>query len=138
MKESAAQRHPESTRPMTVDMLVSVIDDDESVRESIPALLHTFGFNARAFDSAESFLASELVDATRCLVLDIAMPGMTGPELFALMKQRPTHTAVIFISAQSHGDICRRLVASGAVACLHKPFEPLALIRALTRAMPRI
>src|SRR5213075_2640138 len=62
-------------------LLVSVVDDDESVRESLPDLLRQFGFSARVFPSAEAFLASEGVAQTSCLILDIAMPGMSGPEL---------------------------------------------------------
>ena len=59
--------------------LVSVVDDDESVRESLPDLLREFGFAVRAFSSAEEFLASDCLDQTRCLILDVAMPGMSGP-----------------------------------------------------------
>ena len=61
--------------------LVSVVDDDESVRESLPDLLRQCGFAAQTFSSAEAFLASEALDETRCLILDIAMPGMSGPDL---------------------------------------------------------
>ena len=121
---------------MTDDVVVSVIDDDESVRESIPALLRTFGFIERAFDSAEAFLASDIIEATRCLVLDVVMPGMSGPELVEQLKQHPRPIPVIFVTALDHGDSCDRLVALGAVACLHKPFEPLALVDALQRALP--
>jgi FixJ family two-component response regulator len=121
---------------MTEGVLVSVIDDDESVRESIPDLLRTFGFDARAFDSAEAFLASDVIDATRCVVLDVAMPGMSGPELFEQLKQRPQSIPVIFITAQGNGDLCQRLVALGAVACLYKPFDPITLVEALKHALP--
>jgi FixJ family two-component response regulator len=118
------------------DVLVSVIDDDESVRESLPDLLRAFGFHSRAFDSAEAFLASDAIDATRCVVLDVAMPGMSGPELFDELKQRPRTMPVIFITAQDNGELCRRLLALGAVACLHKPFDPMSLIEALKQALP--
>ena len=64
---------------MATRSLVSVVDDDESVRESLPDLLREFGFAVQAFSSAEEFLASDCVGQTRCLILDIAMPGMTGP-----------------------------------------------------------
>jgi len=119
------------------DVLVSVIDDDESVRESIPALLRAFGFDARAFDSAEAFLGSDVADATQCVVLDVAMPGMSGPELFERLKQRPQTIPVIFVTAQSNGELCQRLLALGAVACLYKPFDPMALIDALKHALPQ-
>lgn len=121
---------------MTDRAVVSVIDDDESVRESIPALLSTFGFDTRAFDSAESFLASGSIDETECILLDVVMPGMSGPELFERLKEYPRVVPVIFVTALDDGDSCRRLVELGAVACLHKPFEPLALVDALQRAMP--
>src|SRR5260370_579111 len=68
--------------------LVSVVDDDESVRESLPDLLREFGFAAHAFSSAEEFLKSDYIDQTRCLILDIAMPGMTGPDLQQELKLR--------------------------------------------------
>jgi FixJ family two-component response regulator len=121
---------------MVDDVLVSVIDDDESVRESIPDLLRTFGFHVRAFDSAEAFLASDVIEVTRCLVLDVAMPGMSGPELFEQLKQRPKALPVIFITAQRNGDLCQRLVARGAAACLYKPFDPMALVGAVKHVVP--
>lgn len=122
---------------MTDDALVSVIDDDESVRESIPALLRTFGFHVRAFDSAEAFLASDALDRTRCVVLDVAMPGMSGPELFEHLKQRPRAPPIIFITAQSNANLCQRLVARGAAACLYKPFDPMALVGAVKHVVPQ-
>lgn len=121
---------------MADDLLVSVIDDDESVRESIPDLLRTFGFHVRAFKSAEAFLASDVIEVTKCVVLDVAMPGMTGPELFEQLKRRPKAPPVIFITAQRNGDICQHLVAQGAAACLHKPFDPMALVEAVKLVVP--
>jgi FixJ family two-component response regulator len=119
---------------MTDSVLVSVIDDDESVREAIPALLSTYGYAARAFDTAEAFLASDVIEATKCVVADVAMPGMSGPELFDTLRERPTSIPVIFITA--HIELCENLIALGAIACLHKPFDPMALIEALQRAVP--
>ena len=121
---------------MTADVLVSVIDDDESVRESIPSLLRVFGFDVRAFDSAEAFLASDVTETTACVVLDVAMPGMSGPELFERLKRGPTAAPVIFITAHGSRDLCGRLITMGAAACLQKPFDPMALIEALQRALP--
>lgn len=121
---------------MTDSAFVSVIDDDESVRESVPDLLRAFGFDALAFDSAEAFLASDVIGATRCVILDVAMPGMSGLDLFEQLKQRPQTIPVIFITAQSDGDLCRRLVSQGAVACLYKPFDPQALVAALKHTLP--
>ena len=84
----------------TTPSLVSVVDDDESIRESLPDLLREFGFAVRAFSSAEEFLASDCVDQTKCLILDIAMPGMTGPELQQELKRRRQAIPIIFITAQ--------------------------------------
>jgi FixJ family two-component response regulator len=73
---------------MVARPLISVVDDNESVRESLPDLLNEFGFEAQTFSSAEEFLASESAAVTSCLVLDVAMPGMTGPDLQRELKLR--------------------------------------------------
>ncbi len=90
--------------------LVSVVDDDESVRESLPDLLREFGFAARAFSSPEEFLVSDCVGQTRCLILDIAMPGMTGPGLQQELKLRRQEIPIIFITAQRDEAMCSRLL----------------------------
>ena len=72
---------------MNMRPLVSVIDDDESVRESLPHLLKTFGFAVRAFSSAEEYLRSDEISQSKCLALDINMPGMSGPDLFQELKR---------------------------------------------------
>ena len=115
--------------------LVSVVDDDESVRESLPDLLRQFGFAAKAFVSAEAFLASEALGDTRCLILDIAMPGMSGPDLQQELRRRQRAIAIIFITAQSDETIRPRLLAQGAVECLFKPFSEAALLEALKVAL---
>src|SRR5271167_4719386 len=101
--------------------LVSVVDDDESVRESLPDLLNEFGFEARAFSAAEKFLVSDCVDQTRCLILDIAMPGMSGPELQRELKVSRPKIPVIFITASTDKAARPRLLEQGAVECLFKP-----------------
>src|SRR5690348_2483072 len=103
--------------------LVSVVDDDESVRESLPDLLRELGFTAQAFASAEDFLQSEALGLTRCLILDIAMPGMTGPELRDELRRLQRQIAIIFITARGDDATRRQLVAQGAVECLFKPFS---------------
>lgn len=118
------------TRP-----LITVVDDDESVRESLPDLLNEFGFEARTFSSAEDFLASESVDETKCLVLDVAMPGMTGPDLQRELKLREQAIPIVFITAQRDAAARLHLIAQGAVECLFKPFEPNDLLRALNTAL---
>jgi len=115
--------------------LITVIDDDESVRESLPDLLREFGFDAQVFSSAEEFLASESIAKTRCLVLDVAMPGMTGPDLQRELTLRDQSIPVVFITAQRDDAVRPRLIAQGAVDCLFKPFEPTDLLEALNTAL---
>ena len=114
--------------------LVSVIDDDESVRESLPDLLRELGYSVRAFSSAEEFLASDCVDETRCLILDIVMPGMTGPDLQQELMVRGQEIPIIFVTAQSDETVRTRLLEQGAVDCLFKPFSDTALCEALNAA----
>ncbi len=121
---------------MVTPVLVSIVDDDESVRESLPDLVSQFGYGVRAFSSAEAFLASDCVDATRCLLLDIAMPGMTGPDLQRELARRRQPIPIIFITAQTDEALRPRLLAAGAVECLFKPFSQSALLDALKRALP--
>ena len=115
--------------------LVSVIDDDESIRESLPDLLKEFGYVARTFSSAEEFLGSDCVDKTRCLMLDIGMPGMTGPDLQRELKLRGQPIPIVFITALRDEAIRKRLLEEGAVECLFKPFSDTALLEALNAAL---
>ena len=119
---------------MTVP-LVAVVDDDESVRESLPDLLKEFGLGARTFSSPEEFLASDCVDQTQCLILDIAMPGMTGPDLQRELKLRGQEIPIIFITASTDRTVRRRLLEQGAVECLFKPFSDTALLEAVNSAL---
>jgi FixJ family two-component response regulator len=118
------------TRP-----LITVVDDNESVRESLPDLLKEFGFEAQTFSSAEEFLASETLAETNCLLLDVAMPGMTGPDLQKELTRRDQSIPIVFITAQRDEAIRPRLIAQGAVDCLFKPFEPTDLLQALNTAL---
>jgi FixJ family two-component response regulator len=115
--------------------LVSVVDDDESVRESLPDLLGEFGFASRAFSSAEEFLASDCVDQTRCLILDVAMPGMSGPELQRELKLSRREIPIVFITASREETVRPRLLEQGAVECLFKPFSDTALLEAVNSAL---
>ena len=115
--------------------LVSIVDDDESVRESLPDLLIEFGFAARAFSSPEEFLASDSVGQTKCLILDIAMPRMSGPELQQELKLRGQEIPIIFITASTDKSVRPRLLEEGAVECLFKPFSDTALLEALNAAL---
>jgi FixJ family two-component response regulator len=116
-------------------VLVSVVDDDESVRESLPDLLREFHFAARAFSSAEEFLACDCIDETRCLILDVAMPGMTGPDLQRELIRRRLAIPIIFITADEDRTVRPRLIPQGAVDCLFKPFSDTALLEALNVAL---
>ena len=115
--------------------LVSVIDDDESVRESLPGLLAEFGFEARAFSSAQEYLASDCVTRSRCLILDIAMPGMNGLDLQRELRLRGQKTPVIFITAQADAALRARAFEGGAAGFLLKPFSDTALLESVENAL---
>jgi FixJ family two-component response regulator len=125
----------EETNGMTAAALVSIVDDDESVRESLPDLLKEFGFAVESFASAEEFLASGHVEETRCLVLDIAMPGMSGPELQRELTRRNQPIPIVFITANEDSSECARVLDAGAVSCLIKPFSETVLLHAVTKAI---
>ncbi|HTC71000.1 MAG TPA: response regulator [Acidothermaceae bacterium] len=114
---------------------MSVVDDDESVRESLPDLLREFGFAVQAFSSAEEFLVSDYVGQTRCLILDIAMPGMSGPDLQRELTLRGQEIPIVFITAHGDATVRPRLLEQGAVECLSKPFSDTALLDALNAAL---
>jgi FixJ family two-component response regulator len=114
--------------------LVSVVDDDESVRESLPDLLRGLGYSVRAFSSAEEFLASDCVCETKCLILDIAMPGMTGPDLQHELTARGQVIPIVFITAPADEAVRTRLLEQGAAECLFKPFSETALFEAVNGA----
>ena len=120
---------------MVTRSLVSIVDDDESVRESLPDMVRQFGFAAQAFSSAEAFLASSVVDQTRCLILDVAMPGMSGPDLQRELASRQQKIPIVFITASGDKTIRSRVLADGAVECLFKPFSETALLDALNAAL---
>jgi len=129
----------ESTRPGRISerLLVSVVDDDESIRESLPDLLREFGFASRAFSSAEDFLSSGYLDGTSCLILDVAMPGMTGLDLQAELGRRGQVIPIIFITAKRDEAIRARALERGAVKLLYKPFSETALLDALNAALQK-
>jgi FixJ family two-component response regulator len=114
--------------------LVCIVDDNQSVRESLPDLLEHAGYDVQTFASAEEFLDSPAVDVASCLILDVGLPGMSGPDMHKELRRRGRHIAVVFITAQGDRSLPARLIAAGAVACLLKPFSDTALLEALQRA----
>jgi FixJ family two-component response regulator len=120
------------TRP-----LISVVDDDESVRESLPDLLNEFGFAAQTFSSAEEFLMSKHLSETKCLVLDVAMPGLSGPDLQRELARRQQEIPIVFITAHRDAKVRPHLIEQGAVECLFKPFSDSDLLDALNSALRR-
>ena len=120
---------------VTVRSLLSVVDDDEMLRESLPDLLREVGFEARAFSSGQEFLSSKYLEETRCLILDVAMPGMSGLDLQEELKRRGQAIPIIFITGQRDEDIRKRALIQGAVKFLYKPFSDNALLDAVSEVL---
>ena len=118
-----------------VRRLVVVVDDSDSVRESLPDLLQQVGFAVQAFSSAEAFLATEAANEMSCLILDVRLPGMSGPDLQEELMSRGNDIPIVFITAQDDKTLRPRLIARGAAACLFKPFSDTALIEAVEAAL---
>jgi FixJ family two-component response regulator len=120
---------------MCESILISVVDDDNSVRESLPDLLREFGFVAETFSSAEEFLASDFLEQTKCLILDITMPDMSGPDLQQELARRGQEIPIVFITARGEESVRLRLIEIGAIECLFKPFRESALLEAINLAL---
>jgi FixJ family two-component response regulator len=116
--------------------LISVVDDDESIRESLQGLLESVGFSVETFSSARAFLDSECLASTDCLILDVRMPGMRGPDLQRELARRRCGIPIVFITAHGDEDVRPRVLSEGAVDCLLKPFTEEALLKALRTALP--
>jgi FixJ family two-component response regulator len=134
-KAPASLMKPQFEAKTIARPLVSIVDDDESVRESLPDLVRELGFAALAFSSAREFLASDSASETGCLILDIMMPGMSGLELQEELKRRSRHIPIVFITAQTSEALRAQMLARGAVECLIKPFSDTALLDALNSAL---
>ncbi|WP_250475337.1 response regulator [Caballeronia sp. GAFFF1] len=115
-------------------MQVTLIDDDEAVRGSLASLLRAVGHAVSVFASAEAFLASDGVEVPDCLILDVNMPNMSGPDLFERMKGLGSTVPVLFITASKDDALRSRLLSVGAKGCLFKPFNDEALLCALQAA----
>jgi FixJ family two-component response regulator len=122
---------------MEIPALIIVVDDDQSVRESLPHLLGALGFTAKAFESAEELLASTDLAAAKCLILDVGLPGMSGPELQRELLRRGHAIPAIFITARSRKSIPPDLLEQGALECVFKPFRERELREALDKALLR-
>ena len=120
---------------MIIRPLVSIVDDDESVRESLPDLLEEFGFAVQAFSSAEEFLSSDSSQRTECLLLDVVMPDMTGPDLQREMERRRQRIPIVFMTAHENSVIRLRGQQQGVVDCLLKPFGQTELLCAINKAL---
>jgi FixJ family two-component response regulator len=118
-----------------MERIVAIIDDDASIREALPDLLREFGLAAKAFASAQEFLAYEYITDTSCLLLDIVMPGMSGPALERELIRRGHAIPTIFITGGSPDGIPPGLFQQGAVRCLFKPFSAAELRAALDAAL---
>jgi FixJ family two-component response regulator len=122
---------------MSNNKIVAVVDDDESVRESLPALLESFGFETRAFASAEQYLAGTETEVPDCLILDVAMPGMTGPELYRELVRQRRDIPTIFITAHPNEGTGPLSIDSEATPWLAKPFSETDIVDAVRAALLR-
>lgn len=116
---------------------IAVVDDDESVRESLPDLLWELGYEARAFASADEFLDSGCLEKADCLILDVAMPGMSGPQLQRDLIRRGEKVPIVFITAHADKSVRAALRQKGAVEVLFKPYSEQDLSAALNLALRR-
>jgi FixJ family two-component response regulator len=120
---------------MNLLSVVSIVDDDVSVRESLPGLLREFGLACQTFSSAEEFLAKDGISRSKCLILDVGMPGMRGPELQEELNRRGIKIPIVFITGHRDEALQSRLIEQGAIACLIKPFSDAAMLDALNSAL---
>jgi FixJ family two-component response regulator len=115
--------------------LISVVDDDDSIRESLRGLLESLGFAVETFASAQRFLDSSWLTSTDCLILDVRMPGMRGPDLQRELSRLGHDIPTVFITAHGDEDVRPRVLSGGAVDCLLKPFTEAALLGAIHKAL---
>ena len=118
--------------------LISIVDDDDSLRNSLDNLIRSVGFRAQGFPSAEAFLSSNQVHDTACLILDVRLPGMNGLELQRRIVAANWRIPVIFITSHADGDARARALEAGAVAYLYKPFREEELLNAIDAALNRL
>jgi FixJ family two-component response regulator len=121
----------------TAPALISIVDDDESVRDALKSLLESMGYRAEVFPSGEAFLNSPYLSQTDCLVADVRMAGMTGLELQERLNAANSAISIVFISAHDDGEAKARGLRAGAVDFLKKPFSEDALVRAITACLDK-
>ena len=117
--------------------LIAVVDDDESIRDSLRTLLRSAGYRVMTFESAEIFLRSGAAPGTACLILDVRMPGIDGPELQDRLSRDHSRLPIVFITAHDDGPVRERVLRAGAADVLNKPFAPAALLSSLEGALER-
>jgi FixJ family two-component response regulator len=117
--------------------LIAIIDDDESMRDSLGDLIEAGGFEAHRFRSAKAFLESDLGSRAACLIIDIRMPKMSGLELQATLKQEGCNVPIIFITAYDDTEIRAQAIKAGAVEFLAKPFDHQLLLKTLRDALDK-
>src|SRR5260370_27052898 len=117
--------------------LVCVVDDDQSVRRGLGRLFKSAGYAAETFASAEDYLAREIFEGPICLVLDVRMPGVNGPDLQEVLESRGACEQIVFITGHADVPTCTKAMKNGAVDFLLKPFDDRELIEPVTRALER-
>ena len=120
---------------MAAGDMISIVDDDPSVREMLAALIRSLGYNARAFASAEEFLASDDLTRSACTITDIHMPGMSGFELKQRLDELSGSLPVIMITARTEPYIEEKAVSSGAIGFFRKPFDVDVLVGCIEKAL---
>jgi FixJ family two-component response regulator len=127
--------HPEAVLPK--QSLISIVDDDQSFRDSMRRLLKSLGYTVAVFQSAAEFLASPKLAGTTCLVADVQMPAMTGVELYGILIESGRAVPTILVTAYPDDDVQERMLSLGVVCYLRKPFEEADLIGCLRSAFAR-
>jgi FixJ family two-component response regulator len=115
--------------------LISIVDDDGALRSSLEDLMRSVGFRVQVFSSAETFLRSNQAQTTDCLILDVRMPGMTGPRLQRDLRSKRADLPIIFITAYANAEVRAQVLEAGAVAFLYKPFYEEDLLGAINAAL---
>jgi FixJ family two-component response regulator len=133
----AVSAYPGRSKVLTLSKapVISIVDDDESVREATEFLVRSLGYSAATYSSAEEYLSSGSVDDCSCLITDLRMPGMSGADLQDVLIADGYRTPVIFISASLDEQVRVRVLDAGAYGFLHKPFDEQSLIECLNKAL---